>query len=79
MSATNRVVGSYGVSGMTCGHCVGSVTAEVGRLAGVESVSVDVVPGGVSTVTVESAVPLDRKAVAAAVDEAGYELLAEKR
>lgn len=79
MDATNKVISSYGVSGMTCGHCVGSVTTEVGRLAGAENVTVDLVPGGVSTVSVESAAPLDREAVAAAIDEAGYELVAETR
>lgn len=63
------------VAGMTCGHCVNSVTAELGRVAGVEAVAVQLVPGGVSLVTVSSAAPLDGDAVAAAIDEAGYELV----
>ena len=31
---------TYNVSGMSCQHCVDAVTAEVGRLAGVEQVAV---------------------------------------
>jgi copper chaperone len=62
---------TYPVTGMTCGHCANSVTAEVSRIPGVTDVAVDV-PGG--TVTVTSAAPVDREAVRAAVDEAGYEL-----
>jgi copper chaperone len=42
-------------------------------------VSVVLVPGGVSRVTVASAGALDRDAVAAAIDEAGYQLEPEPR
>ena len=66
---------TYRVTGMTCSHCVASVTAEVGKLAGPENVTVALVPGGVSVVTVSSAAPIDAAAVAAAIDEAGYELV----
>ncbi|GAB3454559.1 heavy-metal-associated domain-containing protein [Kineococcus endophyticus] len=65
----------FGVSGMTCAHCVGAVTEEVSALPGVESVHVDLVPDGTSTVTVTATSPLEESAVAAAVDEAGYELV----
>ena len=65
---------TYGVTGLTCGHCVQAVTEEVSAIEGAESVSVDLVVGGVSQVTVTSAAALDRSLVAAAVDEAGYEL-----
>ena len=65
---------SYEVTGMTCEHCVSAVRSEVGALEGVSSVDVALVAGGTSTVTVVSAAPLDDAAVAAAVDEAGYEL-----
>ncbi|MBB5641082.1 heavy-metal-associated domain-containing protein [Cryobacterium roopkundense] len=68
---------TYEVSGMTCGHCVSSVTEEVSRLDGVSKVDVQLVPGGASLLTVLSAVELDRGAVAAAIDEAGYALAAE--
>jgi len=63
---------TFPVTGMTCAHCVASVTEEVGELPGVASVAVDLVVGGSSTVTVESDRPLDPAAVRAAVDEAGY-------
>jgi copper chaperone len=63
---------AFPVTGMTCAHCVASVTEEVGELPGVASVAVDLVVGGESTVTVESDGPLDPAAVRAAVDEAGY-------
>jgi copper chaperone CopZ len=56
---------------MTCGHCVGAVTQEIEALDGVTGVRVELATG---SVTVTSEQPLDRAAVAAAVDEAGYEL-----
>jgi copper ion binding protein len=63
---------TYTVSGMTCSHCVNSVSAEVGKLPGVTDVSVDLANGAV---TVNSQSPLDDAAVAAAVDEAGYQVV----
>ncbi|HET7719698.1 MAG TPA: heavy metal-associated domain-containing protein [Acidimicrobiales bacterium] len=62
---------TYNVVGMTCGHCVQSVTSELSKLDGVTNVDVDLATG---TAVVDSAAPLDREVVAAAVDEAGYEL-----
>jgi copper chaperone CopZ len=62
---------TYLVSGMTCGHCVHTVTEELARLADVTGVSVDLVAGGESKVTVTSDAPLATEAVAAALDEAG--------
>jgi copper ion binding protein len=64
---------TYTVSGMTCDHCVASVRDEVGRVDGVTAVDVELATG---TVTVESERPVDPAAVAAAVDEAGYEVTA---
>ncbi|MFF1559397.1 heavy-metal-associated domain-containing protein [Streptomyces sp. NPDC058279] len=61
----------YRVTGMTCGHCEGAVTAEISELPGVSSVKAVAATG---EVTVVSAAPLDEEAVRAAVDEAGYEL-----
>ncbi|GAA3901487.1 heavy-metal-associated domain-containing protein [Streptomyces gulbargensis] len=61
----------YAVSGMTCGHCRTAITNSVGALDGVLSVDVDVA-GGLVTVTTGGAP--DDAAVAAAVDDAGYEL-----
>ena len=62
---------TYTVTGMTCGHCVSSVTEELAKLDGVTSVDVDLASG---QVTVEYTTPLDDTAVADAVDEAGYSL-----
>ena len=67
---------TYTVSGMTCGHCVAAVTEEVGALPGVTGVTVDLVAGGNSKVHVLSDSELDPSAVAEAVDEAGYQLVA---
>jgi copper chaperone len=62
---------SYTVAGMTCQHCVQSVTQEVGRVPGVTAVDIDLPTGRVD---VTSDVPLDDASIAAAVDEAGYEV-----
>ena len=62
---------TYTVTGMTCGHCVSAVTEEVRALPGVRDVAVDL-PSGAVTVTSDA--PLEPAAVAAAVDEAGYQL-----
>jgi copper chaperone len=62
---------TYKVTGMTCEHCVHAVTEELSRLDGVTGVRVDLVPEGVSAVTVTSAAPLAAEAVPAALDEAG--------
>lgn len=62
---------TWTVSGMTCGHCVASVTEELSELAGVENVDVVLETGAV---TVTSQAPLDRSVVEAAVAEAGYAL-----
>jgi len=64
----------YTVTGMTCGHCVAAVTEELNALPGVQGVTIDLVAGGDSTVTVTSAAPLAEQAVREAVDEAGYAL-----
>ncbi|ADU06317.1 heavy-metal-associated domain-containing protein [Micromonospora aurantiaca] len=63
---------TYQVNGMTCGHCVNSVSTELSALPGVTDVQVDLAGG---RVTVTSQNPLDVDAVRAAVDEAGYDLV----
>ena len=68
METTTR---TYRVSGMTCGHCVASVTRELEALDAVTDVQVELSTG---EVTVRSGRPLDDAEVAAAIDEAGYEL-----
>lgn len=69
------VTSTFEIAGMTCGHCVSSVTDEVSRLDGVSSVSVQLVVAGASRVTVSSTESLDRDAVAAAIHASGYELV----
>ena len=62
---------TYTVVGMTCGHCVNSVTEEVSQVPGIDQVEVDLASGGL---TVTSVADVDDAAVRAAVEEAGYEL-----
>ncbi|MFC9845296.1 heavy-metal-associated domain-containing protein [Streptomyces sp. NPDC060223] len=62
----------YQVSGMSCGHCEGSVSGELSGIAGVSSVKAVASTG---EVTVVSAAALDEDVVRAAVDEAGFELV----
>ncbi|MCK9871451.1 copper ion binding protein [Nocardiopsis dassonvillei] len=69
MAATSTAV--YTVDGMSCGHCVNSVTEEVGGVAGVTDVKVDL---DSKKVTVTSDGPVDDASVRAAIDEAGYEV-----
>jgi copper chaperone len=63
---------TYRVSGMSCAHCAGAVSAELQALAGVREVSVDLASG---RVTVLSDAPLAEPDVREAVAEAGYELV----
>jgi copper chaperone CopZ len=67
---------TYKVTGMTCEHCVNAVTSELTSLDGVSGVTADLVPDGVSQVTVTSGSPLPDTAVTEALDEAGGYLLA---
>ncbi|MGC9671179.1 heavy-metal-associated domain-containing protein [Planosporangium sp. 12N6] len=56
------------VPGISCGHCANAIRTEVGEVAGVQTVDVDI---AAKTVTVTG--PADPVAVRAAVAEAGYE------
>ncbi|WP_440709540.1 cation transporter [Herbiconiux sp. YIM B11900] len=67
----------YRVTGMTCAHCVASVTEEISAIDGIDTVQVRLNVGGESLVSVRGAAAADRAAVAAAVDEAGYALAGE--
>lgn len=58
------------VPGMTCGHCEAAVKTEVGKVAGVTDVAVDL---ETKLVTV-TGVGLDHGALVSAVDEAGFEV-----
>ena len=62
---------TYTVNGMTCEHCVASVTEEISEIDGVSAVDVQLDSGAV---TVTSAQPLEQAAVRSAVEEAGYKL-----
>ena len=62
---------SYTVAGMTCEHCVRSVSEEVCELPGVEHVEVDLASGRL----VVRGERLDDTAIARAVREAGYEVV----
>ena len=68
---SNQNTATYTVTGMTCGHCVASVTEEVKELEGVTDVAVDLSTGAVS---VTSDQPVSEADVKAAVEEAGYQL-----
>ena len=65
--------GEFAVEGLTCGHCVQTVEKAVSALEGVESASVDLVPGGRSRLIVGGTA--DDSAVREAVTSAGYTLL----
>ena len=60
---------TYRVDGMNCNHCVVAVSGEVGRVAGVSSVDVDLETKLVRV----SGAGVDQAAVVAAIDEAGYD------
>lgn len=62
---------SYTVTGMTCEHCVASVTEEVQEIPGVEQVEVVLETGAL---TIASTEPVADGEVKAAVETAGYQL-----
>ncbi len=64
-------ISTYTVTGMTCGHCVASVTEEVRELSGVEQVDVVLETGAL---TITSSAPIEQDVVRDALEEAGYQL-----
>lgn len=62
-------------TGLTCNHCAMSVTEELEELAPVTGVSVEVVKGGESTVTIEHSEPLAEDQIDAAIAEAGFSVV----
>lgn len=64
------------ISGMTCSHCVASVTEELEALEGVSSVSVELNNGGTSKATITSGKELPASQISEAVAEAGYLVVA---
>ena len=68
MSDTSTI--TFSVPGMTCGHCEASIKQEVGAVAGVTGVDVDLETKDV----VVTGTSLDRGALVAAIDEAGFDV-----
>jgi copper chaperone CopZ len=69
--AVSPVSTTYAVAGMSCGHCVATLTRVIGELDGVTGVDVQLDTG---RVTVTATAGPDDAALAEVVDEAGYEL-----
>lgn len=64
----------YHVKGMTCNHCKHSVESALQELDGVKEATVNLERGEVS---VEFTAPVSIEVIGAAIDEAGYELVAQ--
>lgn len=65
------------VDGMTCSHCVSSVSEELGELPGVLGVQVELNVGAASKVAIASSGALDTEAVRHAIESAGYSLTSD--
>lgn len=62
---------TYTVTGMSCDHCVNAVKTELGKIDGVTGVDVELSSG---RVRIDSDALVSDTEIAAAIDEAGYEL-----
>ncbi|MQA75953.1 MAG: heavy metal transporter [Solirubrobacterales bacterium] len=71
---TDTATRIYTVEGMTCDHCRASVSEEVGEVAGVEGVEVDLASGRLEV----RGLNVGADEVKAAVEEAGYRLAAAR-
>lgn len=63
------------IDGLTCGHCVASVTEELNEVPGVSDVEVILSAGGTSTATLTASTPIEASVFEAAITEAGYTLV----
>lgn len=65
------------VKGLTCGHCVASVTEEISEISAVTAVEVALNAGkeAVSVATVNASAEVTEEAFQTAVAEAGYQLV----
>ncbi|MFL4473357.1 heavy-metal-associated domain-containing protein [Paeniglutamicibacter sp. MACA_103] len=63
------------IDGMTCGHCVASVTEELRDVEGVTDVEVILSAGGTSTANITASTQIQETLLAQAVQEAGYTLV----
>jgi copper chaperone CopZ len=66
------------IDGMTCGHCVMSVTEEFSDI-GVGEVSIDLVKGGTSTAHLVVDSTISDSQLTEAIREAGYQVSSIKR
>lgn len=62
---------SIKIKGMSCGHCVMAVSKALGAVEGVKDIQVDLKTG---LATYEETKPVDKKALAAAIEDAGFEI-----
>jgi copper chaperone CopZ len=60
------------ISGMTCGHCEGRVSAEIGKINGVSSVNA-IAADGLAVITSER--DIDALLISQAVHVAGYKVI----
>ena len=65
----------YTVTGLTCNHCVMTVSRAAALVPGVTGVSVDLVPNGESTLHLDSEEAIDRTELESAITESGYTLV----
>ena len=72
MADIDRTTEIY-VTGLTCGHCVASVTEELEEIPQVKNVEVILNKGGESKVTVLADSVLDEALLRDAITEAGYQ------
>lgn len=66
---------TYTVAGMTCDHCVASVTEEVSEVAGVGEIDINLATGRLTVTRADPDDAVDDAAVRAAVAEAGYQIV----
>jgi copper chaperone CopZ len=60
------------ISGMTCGHCEGRVSSELGKIAGVTNVKA-IAADGLALITSEG--DIDSSLISQAVHVAGYKVI----
>lgn len=76
--STAETINLY-VTGLTCGHCVASVTEELEEIPAVTGVEVSLVKEGESLAAVSAASPIDDDRLREAIQEAGYDLVRIER
>lgn len=74
MTENTETIRTYTVQGMTCDHCVASVSEEVSEVAGVDRVDVDLASGRLEV----TGTAIRDDEVRAAVEEAGYDLASDR-